>query len=597
MHVDRVIESEDIVSTVSLADLISRKWDNWNDQRSKWLSDKEEIRNYVFATDTAHTAVGQLPWKNKTTIPKLCQIRDNLTSNYMSALFPNDDWLKWEGFTLDDDELEKKDAIQAYMANKTRNSDFRHQVNLCINDYVDYGVCIGDVVWANQLKDLDGEIIPGYVGPRFIRRSPTDVVFDPTALSFNEAPKITRSLIQFGQLEQMTRSLEGDWIHEALAVAKETRTSLGTVSKDDFIKSNAYSVDGFGNIFEYYASGYCEVLEFEGTIHDPETGEYLDDTIITVIDRKHVVRKEDIPSWKRGGMKTFTAWRKRPDNLYGMGPLDNLVGLQYRLDHLENAKSDAWDLMVTPAWKIIGDVDEFEFYPGCEVHMAENGDIQPLVKPSEALSVNTELGYIMSIMEEMAGAPKEAMGIRTPGEKTAFEVQSLNNAAGRVFQEKITQFEVEFLEPSLNNMLELAARNLNTPDIVRVMDDDFGVANFLEISKEDIKAKGKIRPVGARHFAHQAQLIQNLTQISNTPIWAKIERHMSDKQLAKAVEDSLQVARFHIYGDNAALFEQAEAQKLMGQIQEDVQTSEMTPANALDEEPSEEEILNPQPEV
>jgi hypothetical protein len=35
----------------------------------------------------------------------------------------------------------------------------------------------------------------------------------------------------------------------------------------------------------------------------------------------------------------------------------------------------------------------------------------------------------MNLMEEMAGAPKEAMGFRSPGEKTKYEVQRLESAA------------------------------------------------------------------------------------------------------------------------------------------------------------------------
>jgi len=51
----------------------------------------------------------------------------------------------------------------------------------------------------------------------------------------------------------------------------------------------------------------------------------------------------------------------------------------------------------------------------------------------------------MQIMEEMAGAPKEAMGIRTPGEKTRYEVQSLENRSGRIFNHKVLNFSINFL--------------------------------------------------------------------------------------------------------------------------------------------------------
>ena len=91
-------------------------------------------------------------------------------------------------------------------------------------------------------------------------------------------------------------------------------------------------------------------------------------------------------------------------------------------------------------------------------------------------------------MEMYAGAPREAMGVRTAGEKTAFEVQQLQNAAGRIFQEKITHFEVSLMEPVLNAMLEVAVRNLNTQDVIKVMDNDIGAAIFQTITKDDIIA-------------------------------------------------------------------------------------------------------------
>ena len=51
-------------------------------------------------------------------------------------------------------------------------------------------------------------------------------------------------------------------------------------------------------------------------------------------------------------MMADAGWRPRPDNLYAMGPLDNLVGMQYRIDHLENLKSDVFDQIAYPILKI-----------------------------------------------------------------------------------------------------------------------------------------------------------------------------------------------------------------------------------------------------
>src|SRR5690606_18784914 len=95
-------------------------WETWNNQRRPWLDQREELYRYLFATDTTTTTNSSLPWKNTTTLPKLAQIRDNLHSNYISALFPNDKWLKWTAFTQGDAQHKKAKTITSYMENKAR---------------------------------------------------------------------------------------------------------------------------------------------------------------------------------------------------------------------------------------------------------------------------------------------------------------------------------------------------------------------------------------------------------------------------------------------------------------------------------------------
>lgn len=579
--------TRNILDQDGLASFIVEQWDEKKGQRSGWEGEKRELRNYIFATDTSKTNGDQLPWRNSTTIPKICQIRDNLHANYISALFPNDEWLKWEGYTQKDEEKSKRDAIQAYMSNKVREDDMRTTISKLIYDYIDFGVAISDTIWVNEKKEDEetGEIIPGYVGPRAIRISPLDVVFDPTATSFEQSWKITRTIKHLGTLELEVRQTGDEVAMAAIARAKESRSHLKNITRDDFDKSNGYSVDGFGDYYTYLGSGYVEILEFEGTLHDPDTMELLDDHIVTIIDRTTLLRKAPIPAWKRNGYKVMTSWRKRPDSLYGMGPLDNLVGMQYRLDHLQNATADARDLTIMPPLKVKGELQEAtQWGPFARFQLDEDGDISPLFTGASIQAMEAEIAFLMNMMEEMAGAPKQAMGIRTPGEKTAHEVNVLENAAGRIFQEKTAQFEIELLEPLLNNMLETSVRNMQGSDIVRIMDDDLGVADFLTITKEDITAKGKLRPVGARHFAAQAQMMQNIIGLSNTQLWAQISPHFSSKGLAKLSEDMLNLRRFELYGDNVGLMEQVETQRLMQTAQENLEVEAATPIEGEEDE-------------
>lgn len=552
---------------------IAHTWLTYNQQRQPKIEQWKELRNYVFATDTTTTTNKSLPWKNSTTLPKLCQIRDNLHSNYVSALFPNDDWLKWEAYSKNDATKKKVLAIEAYMSNKTREGHFRTEMSKLLYDYIDYGNAFATVAFESSFKDLpSGEKVVDYIGPKLVRLSPLDVVFNPLAPSFRDSFKIIRSLRNIGELKAMAvDEPDNVYLKEALNKREAMMRNAQAYGLENMDKAEGFMVDGFGDYMEYLQSGYVEFLEFWGDYHNQETGELERNVVITVVDRLYVVRKETIPSWMGSAPIYHVGWRTRPDNLWAMGPLDNLVGMQYRIDHLENLKADAMDLAVLPPLVITGEVEEFRYAPGEEIHVDENGSVQELARNVQwVIQSDNEISFLEQRMEMYAGAPREAMGMRTPGEKTAFEVQQLQNAAGRIFQEKITTFEIELLEPCLNAMLETSRRNIDTNDIVRVLDDDLGVQQFIEITKEDITASGKLRPIGARHFAAQAQLIQNLTGIMNSPIASLLAPHTSSIALAKLVEDVMGLQRYDLFKPNIAIFEQQETQRLASQAQEDL---------------------------
>ncbi len=577
---DKVAEIARVFKQDDPAAWVTHLWTIYNNQRQGKINEWLELRNYIFATDTSSTTNGSLPWKNSTTIPKICQIRDNLHSNYLSALFPNDSWLIWNGYGKNDSTKKKAKAIEAYMDNKCREGHFRTEMSKLLYDYIDYGNAFVTADFEASYKDMgDGTVIPDYIGPKARRISPLDIVFNPLATSFVESFKIVRSIKTVGELKKlaMTNPDEAFWM-KAVEQRDRFRQVLGGYSIEDFQKSIGYSVDGFGNMYEYFMGDFVEILEFYGDYHNPKTGDIETNKVITIVDRNMCVREADIPSWLGHAPIYHVGWRFRPDNLWAMGPLDNLVGMQYRIDHLENLKADAMDLIVHPPLKIIGEVEQFVWGPGAEIHIDENGDVQEVSKNlSGILQAENDIQAYEARMEMYAGAPREAMGMRSPGEKTAFEVSSLQNAAGRIFQEKCTTFEIELMERVLNAMLEVSRRNMDTSDVIRVMDDDIGVREFLTITKADITANGKLRPIGARHFAKQAQDLQNLIGIMNSPLGAQIMPHMSSKNLTKFVEDIAGIKGYDIFKPNVAVFEQQETQALQNQAQEDLQVQMAAP--------------------
>ena len=576
----KVLEIREAFNGDTLAKYVAHTWFRYHSQRFPKIEQWKELRNYIFATDTTTTTNKSLPWKNSTTLPKLCQIRDNLHSNYISALFPNDQWLKWEAYSLQDAEKTKAKTIEAYMQNKTRESHFRTEISRLVYDYIDYGNTFATVEYESSfLTDENGARTPGYIGPKVVRISPLDIVFNPLAASFKDSFKIVRSLRNRGELTAMSLDEPDNiYLQEALKNREKMLKHMQAYGIEEADKAEGFLMDGFGNYSEYLGSDYVEFLEFYGDIFNSETNELERGQKVVVIDRMWVIHKEPFKSWLGHAPIYHVGWRTRSDNLWSMGPLDNLVGMQYRIDHLENLKADAMDLAVLPPLVIKGEVEEFEYKPGSEIHIDENGEVTELARNVQwVIQADNAIAALEQRMEQYAGAPREAMGIRTAGEKTAFEVQQLQNAAGRIFQEKTTNFEIELLEKVLNAMFETAKRNLDVTDVITVIDDDLGVAQFVAITKADITASGKLRPIGARHFASQAQLVQNVTSLSNTPIWQQIAPHMSSKKLATLVEDVLGLNKYSLFSPNIAIFEQQETQRLMTQAGEDLEAEASVP--------------------
>ncbi len=595
----RVAELKNILKPESLADSLMTQYLLFRRHQAEWRDQKTELRNYVFAVDTTKTGNATLPWMNTTTLPKICQIRDNLHANYMSALFPKDKWFKWEAHSEEAAVKEKATIIEDYMENKLRMGNFMTTVSQLVYDYIDYGNVFADTQYVNEshINPSTGERIPGFVGPKAIRLSPIDTVINPTAMSFAHSPKYTRKIVTVGELHKlMSEAPDNTWAVEALAKVKQIRSNAGSYTSEDFEKSQALSVDGFGNLYEYYQSGFVEILEFEGSIYDADADVYWDNVVITIADRRIILQNIPNPSWAANGTKVHAGWRLRPDNLIAMGPLDNLVGMQYRIDHLENAKADAVDQQILPPIKVIGEVEEFVWGPGETIHLDEGGDVQPMAPNMAAMQVNQDIANLTQVMEQFAGAPSEAMGIRSPGEKTAFEVEQLTNAASRIFQEKLDNFELNILEPLLNNMLEISRRNMTGSEDVVSFDDDIGVTEFLTITKEDIMASGKLRPVGARHFAAQAKLMQSLLGIANSQLLEIVRPHLSSVRLSNLIEEVMGLSKFDLFQDNIAVEEQAETQRLAQQASEDLETEAATPIedDLIGEEPVPEELQDGQ---
>ncbi len=589
----KVINLQDIIVADQLGCRIANDWHTWNMWRQSVIDQKRELRSYVYATDTTTTSNSSLPWSNKTTLPKLTQIRDNLYANYMATLFPKRRWMEWEGSDRSSETKAKRTAIKDFMQYVVRQPEFKAEIEKLVLDYIDWGNCFGTVEWVDEtVLDDNGQVVKkGYLGPRVARYSPLDIVFNPIAPTFKESPKIVRVMTNLGEATEIIKRFtadqdELDLANSVIKYCKDLRQSQTMYSGYEIAEKDEYfRLDGFSNYREYLGSGNVELLFFFGDIYDEQKDEFLKNHMVVVIDRHKVLMSKphsypmaEIPIYHAG-------WRVRQDNLWAMGPLDNLVGLQYRLDHVENMKSDLLDLVTYPPVKIKGIVNDFDWGPMEKIHVDADGDVELMHPDVNALQVNIEIAQIEQRMEEMAGSPKEAMGFRTPGEKTKYEVQRLENAASRIFQNKVAQFEEKILEPLLNAMLVLAQTHLEDVAI-RVIEDEFKSVQFRQIKKSDLAANGRIKPVGARHFAEQAELVQNINAFFQSALGQdqEMKMHFSSVKLAEMFEELLDISEWEIVQPWVRLHEQAEAQQQSMAQEENTMASASAPAGLTPED-------------
>jgi len=581
----KTLDIQEVINPDDIGDQIANYWTTWDGSRTNWRNEIQEIRQYIFATDTRSTSNNKLPWSNKTTIPKLCQIRDNLLANYEATMFPKRKWLEWEADTKNDNNAEKTRNIRNYMLWNVEQLSFKETIKLLLQDYIDTGNCFVMPEWVDLSTSINGEVKSGFSGARPVRIDPLNIVFDPTAARFSEAPKIVRSMMTIGQAKEViermiTTEPEKSIADEVWKQCMKVRNSAQSLQAADFAQLGMqYSMDGFSNYHAYLSSNYVELLTFYGDLYDTSSDTLYKNHMIVVMDRCHVIFKAphpyplaEIPIY-RGG------WRERQNNLWAMSPLANLVGMQYRLDHIENLKADLFDLTAFPPVKIKGLVQDFEWGPMEKIHTDSDGDVELMTPELNTTMIDLQINRYETLMEEMAGSPKEAMGFRTPGEKTAYEVQRLENAASRIFQNKVSQFEETVLEPLLNSMLVYAKQHL-TPTTIRIIDSVYNSVDFSTIQASDLSANGRLKPIGARVFAEKAERIQNINNFAQSGLYQdpEIKMHFSSVKIAKMVEQDLDLEEYELVTPFVRLAEQADAQNSQNAHQEQVMSNQAAPA-------------------
>lgn len=568
----RVLTVEDIKADEDIAHQLSGFWDQAQNQRLNQITRWDETRKYLFATDTRHTSAKSNPWKNNTTRPKLTWLYDKALTSYTKKLLPNDHFFRWKSSPRQHQKV-KANVIEHWMVHKLRNKfvSFRSIVGRCLGDWLSTGNAFAGVEYVKKYEQdlITGEKKLVFKGAKPYRISPWFANLDASAEEWNQSMFIHRRLIPKEQF--LAFAEDNPDFYNAEAVEKVQLAHSKAFGRDvvDYMVDSNRNIDGV-SIYDQWDSGVVEILEYYGAIRNHNDNKYESNQHLIVADRSFLLLKEPNPSFLVEKPIVFSSFRKRPDNLWGMGPLENLVGMQYRIDHEENVKADALDACAYPIRKITGDStsEKYELKPGAEWYVPLNGDVELIYPDPRVAMFESDILGKERAMEEFAGLPRETAGFRTPGEKTGFEVQSLMSSAAEFPDEKLAEFESNFLEPLLNLLLELNIRNLDQFDLDSIPEED--LKEWGNISLDDLKVDGRIYPIGIKHSAERAQKISKIQGL--VQIGASIApEHLSKFRALEALQEESNLDEDHIIEFGAGLQEQAQLTKMSQLLQQQEQ--------------------------
>lgn len=559
----------------NLASDIANKFQAWESSKQQWYDEYREVLQYVFSTDTKKIMTQKHDFNNVTHIPKLTQIADVLRTYYLESIFSLKEPIEFDNYNSSADELEKKQAIHKF-TNKIliERTNFKPAIRQLVDDYIYAGNAFVTPVWDEDfVKNKEGMLGVRDNGIRFMRIDPADIVFDATARDFKSSPKIIRAVMSIADVATMAEYDET--MKKAFQRAIKNRGDVRSImTSGDQIVNDQLNIAGFGSVSEYYESDMMEVLTFFGDIFDMDTNTLKKARKITVVDRTVVLSDEDMPDVFNYCPIFQARWRDRVDNLWGMSPLVNLLGMQYRVDYLENKRADVYDFLSDPMFKTKGDVVMPEIIgPGAEFNCPIDGDINMMVPDTNILMADTFIDRYNSLMDLMAGTPMEALGFRTPGEKTMFEVSQLQNASSRIFTRQVRKFEEELMEPLLNCALQLYANKMKGHEITIEDLSESGVPQMTKISVDDLVRPGALRAIGSINYADKAVMLQTLQQLGNSNIFMDeaVRANFSPSKIGYMIAYATGLDKVPgLYKKDSRLYEITEQQKLSEQLMQQV---------------------------
>lgn len=545
------------------AEEIYALYQSYSIARSEKVSKAKETYEYLYATSTKDIKeqTNLTAWAQDTHLPKLTQLRDTLTNMYKSYLFSIRNYLEWDGFDSDSNSVDNKKRIRDFAQDMFDRSDLKGAVETLLDDYVEVGEAFVTPVYEEVDETISNTQIARYELVRAERIDPFDIFYDVTYKSFKATPKIIRKVVSLGELKELAeRSEEMQKAFNAVMKNRETYSMLYETAND--LQKDQLAMGGLGSLSNYTFGTDVEILTFYGDFYNITEDKLDKNKRIMVVNGTTVFSEVD---------QTIedtilrVGWRERKNILSAMGPLENLLGMQYRIDFLENLRAEIFDALANPIMVEHGDVQlPPELKPGAIIHTEGDGSVNYLSPPTIVLEADSQIDKYERKMEQYVGITQDTMGVRTPGEKTAFEYNGLVTSGVRNIEQQVRHFEKELFQPLVNLLLKVFVLHKGSEKVsVKDFDEDAKTVIYKDIILDEMLLTGKLKAVGSLTYAEKSRIATTLADLNRGGFFQDeaIRNHFSPKQLAKTLAYSSGLETFGVYKENARIFEMVDQQR------------------------------------
>jgi len=471
---------------------------------------------------------GTPKWKSRAFVPASFSAVENIHSQIMSGLFPNERF--FDVHPMDDGFELRAAAAKELLYQQVYASDFRTNVSHFLKQLITIGNSAAIVDWSEEYSG-DEQI---FSGSRFKTLDMKYFHVDPFASDPHTANKLRKYWLTYEEAEALEifdtdalKLLKGSAGNGGVSASQEDANHIATAQAADMTTG----VDT--------NRGALEVTELWGSFeHD---GEVYNNFVCSVANGV-LLRLQPSPYEHGRDPFIFARYSVVAGEAYGIGALEPALPLQYLINSFTNQKVDELSIIINGMFKFkddgVIDIDNLVAEPGALFEVADMDNFQPVTPASAVSLAYQEIGDLERKFEEATGAIKLVSGGAPDGARTATEVMALTQSGNSRFNEILAQVETSVIRTSLRMYLSNAAQFMSEEQSIKILgqDDADEIDAWQSIHPDDLRGRYDIKPGGSRLVAMREFRLKNLMTYLQTVgqvqalaprlDWAKINKRI-----------------------------------------------------------------------